>query len=141
MYKFTLLLVLLLSLHPSTLRAQTTNASITGRVTDPSKATIAGAKVGRSTPARISGMRPPRTPREHTLANLPPGFEVAKSGFKLTEDFFILVFGASLPLVRDAGWLHTLNFSCPDWHQDITITRVTDRANIKCLRKSDFKFG
>lgn len=46
MYKVpALLLVLLFSLFPCALRAQTTNASITGRVTDPSKATIAEAKV------------------------------------------------------------------------------------------------
>ena len=34
-----------LFLYPCALRAQPTNASITGRVTDPSKATIADAKV------------------------------------------------------------------------------------------------
>jgi hypothetical protein len=39
------LLVLLLSLYLCALRAQTTNASITGRVTDPSKAAIPDAKV------------------------------------------------------------------------------------------------
>ena len=38
-------LVLLLSLYLCALRAQTTNASITGRVTDPSKASIMDAKV------------------------------------------------------------------------------------------------
>jgi len=37
--------VLLLFLYPCAVRAQTTNASITGRVTDPSKATIPDAKV------------------------------------------------------------------------------------------------
>lgn len=46
MYKVpALLLALLLSLYPCALRAQTTNGSITGRVTDPSKATIPEAKV------------------------------------------------------------------------------------------------
>ena len=46
MYKVAVvLLVLLLFLYPCALRAQTTNASITGRVTDPSKATIADAKI------------------------------------------------------------------------------------------------
>jgi len=39
------LLALLLSLYPCAPRAQTTNDSITGRVTDPSKATIPDAKV------------------------------------------------------------------------------------------------
>jgi hypothetical protein len=46
MYKVpAVLLVLLLSLYPCALRAQTTNASITGRVTDPLKTVIAEAKV------------------------------------------------------------------------------------------------
>ena len=46
MYKVpALLLVLLLSLYPLVLHAQSTKASITGRVTDPSKAVIGEAKV------------------------------------------------------------------------------------------------
>jgi hypothetical protein len=40
-----LLLVLLLSLYTLVLHAQSTNASISGRVTDPSKAVIGEAKV------------------------------------------------------------------------------------------------
>ena len=39
------LLLLFLVLSPHAVRAQSTNASITGRVTDPSKATIAEPKV------------------------------------------------------------------------------------------------
>jgi len=132
MYKFILLLVLLLSWHPRALRAQTTNASITGRVTDPLNATIAGAKVGAvNTGTNFRYETATNGAGEYTLANLAPGtyrIEMEKSGFKLTEDFFILVFVASLPLVRDAGWLHTLIFSGPDCHQDITLTRVMDRA-------------
>lgn len=47
MCKIVALLVLLsLSLYPCALRAQTTNASVTGRVKDPSKASIVDAKVG-----------------------------------------------------------------------------------------------
>ena len=46
MYKVILLLLALcLSWYPCALRAQTTNGYITGRVTDPSKATIPDAKV------------------------------------------------------------------------------------------------
>jgi hypothetical protein len=41
-----LLVLLSLSLYPCALRAQTTNASVTGRVKDPSKASIVDAKVG-----------------------------------------------------------------------------------------------
>src|SRR6516164_3426340 len=81
----TLVFLFLISL-PSVLRAQSTNASVTGRVTDPSKATLADAKVAAvntgtdfryETTTSVAG--------EYTLANLPPGtyqLEVEKPGFK-----------------------------------------------------------
>jgi outer membrane receptor protein involved in Fe transport len=87
MYKVPpLLLVLLLFSHPCALRAQTTNASITGRVMDPSKATIADAKVtavNLGTNFRYESAA--NGAGEYTLTNLPPGtyrIEVEKSGFK-----------------------------------------------------------
>ena len=81
-----LLLVLLLSLYPCAPRAQTTNASITGRVTDPSKATIADAKVAAvNTGTNFSYEAAATGAGKYTLAKRPPGtyrIEVEKSGFK-----------------------------------------------------------
>lgn len=79
-------LLFTLAFATSALRAQSTNASLTGRITDPSKALVAGASVAAvgsatnvryETQANVSG--------EYYLANLPPGayrLEVEKPGFK-----------------------------------------------------------
>src|SRR5215470_4758269 len=70
----------------SVLRAQSTNASLTGRVTDPSKALIADAKVAAISAA--TNVRYETTTNgsgEYYLANLPPGpyrIEIEKPGFK-----------------------------------------------------------
>jgi Carboxypeptidase regulatory-like domain len=66
--------------------AQTTNGSITGRVTDPSKATVAEAKVvafNLGTNFRYESTT--NAAGEYTLTNLPPGtyrIEVEKPAFK-----------------------------------------------------------
>jgi hypothetical protein len=75
MYKVpAVLLALLLSLYPYARRAQTTNGSITGRVTDPAKATIAEAKVaGVNLGMNFRYESTTNTAGEYTLANLPPG--------------------------------------------------------------------
>ena len=78
--------VAILSLHPFVVRAQSTNGSISGRVTDPSHAVIANANV-----AAVSGGTNFRyetatnNSGEYYLTNLPPGsyrLEVEKTGFK-----------------------------------------------------------
>jgi hypothetical protein len=87
MCKIVALLVLLsLSLYPCALRAQTTNGSITGRVTDPSKAAIPKAKVAAvNSGTNFRYETASNGAGEYALANLPPGtyrIEVEKSGFK-----------------------------------------------------------
>src|ERR1700690_2345421 len=68
------------------LRAQSINASITGRVTDPSKALIVGAKVAAvnaGTNFRCEAVT--SGSGEYYLTNLPPGsyrIEIEKSGFQ-----------------------------------------------------------
>jgi hypothetical protein len=80
------LAVVCLTLFAGTVCAQSTNASLSGRVTDPSKARIVDAKV-----AAISDDRNVRyetitnASGEYYLSNLPPGayrIEVEKAGFK-----------------------------------------------------------
>ena len=111
MYKVpALLLVLLLSLYPWALRAQTTNASVTGRVTDPSKATISDAKVAAvNTGTNFRYESTTNTAAEYTLASLPPGtyrMEVEKSGFKklVRPDVILHVQDALAIRFRNSGW-------------------------------------
>jgi hypothetical protein len=80
-----LLLLLLLSSTPA-LRAQSTNASLTGRVTDPSHALIADAKVSATnTATNFRYETTTNSSGEYYLTNLPPGpyqIEIEKPGFK-----------------------------------------------------------
>src|SRR5258707_818104 len=70
----------------SGLHAQSTNASLTGRVADPSKALIADAKVAAISPAtNLRHETTTNTSGEYYLNNLPPGLyqiEIEKTGFK-----------------------------------------------------------
>jgi Carboxypeptidase regulatory-like domain/TonB dependent receptor len=80
------LLLLFLSLFFPVVRAQSTNASITGRVTDPSKALVVDAEVAAinaGTNFRFEGKT--NGSGEYYLTNLPPGsyrVEIEKTGFK-----------------------------------------------------------
>src|SRR6266571_1226538 len=73
-------------LSPALLPAQSTNATITGFVTDPQKALVVGAKV--SVINMDTNLRYTSTTNDegsYTVANLPPGnykIEVEKQGFK-----------------------------------------------------------
>jgi len=77
---------LLLAFSSAALRAQSTNAGLTGHVSDPSKAFIADAKVAAINPA--TNLRYETTTNasgEYYLTNLPPALyrlEIEKSGFK-----------------------------------------------------------
>src|SRR6266481_6101349 len=90
-----LLIVLFFGSCTGDLRAQSTNASISGRVTDPSKAVIVDAKVAginTGTNARYEGAT--NGSGEYYLTNLPPGsyrIEIEKTGFqKLIKPYVIL---------------------------------------------------
>src|ERR1700746_3750630 len=80
------LLLLFLSSFSPVLRAQSTNASITGRLTDSSKALIVGGKVAAvssGTSFRYEAVT--NGSGEYYLTNLPPGsyhLEIEKTGFK-----------------------------------------------------------
>jgi len=77
---------LLLIFSSSVLRAQSTNASLTGRVIDPSHALITGAKIAAvNTATNFRYETTSNTSGEYYLRNLPPGLyqvEIEKPGFK-----------------------------------------------------------
>src|SRR5215472_920243 len=83
---FALLILIIISGFPLGLRAQSTNASLTGRITDPSKAVIADAKIAAinaGTSFRYESTT--NSSGEYYMPNLPPGpyrLEVEKAGFK-----------------------------------------------------------
>src|SRR5215475_3960278 len=88
MHRVLVLAGLLFVLFPAVLRAQSTNASLTGRITDSSKAVIAGAKIAAiSSNTNVRYEATSNGSGEYYLANLPPSeyrLEVEKSGFKKT---------------------------------------------------------
>src|SRR5690348_14421095 len=86
---------LLLVFSSSGLRAQSTNASLTGRITDPSKGAIADAKIAAvRTATNVRYETTSDTSGEYFLANLPPSayrLEIEKPGFKkLTKPDVVL---------------------------------------------------
>jgi hypothetical protein len=81
-----LLLIFIFLSRPAVLRAQSTNAAVAGRVTDPSKAVIADARVAAAntdTNVRYEGAT--NSSGDYYLTNLPPGsygIEIEKAGFR-----------------------------------------------------------
>src|SRR5713101_734086 len=77
---------LILVSFPSVLRAQSTNACLTGRITDPSKGSIADAKIAASrNDTNVRYETTSNSSGNYYLTNLPPGpyqIELEKSGFK-----------------------------------------------------------
>jgi hypothetical protein len=77
---------ILVVLVVSVLRAQSTNASLTGRITDPSKALIADAKIAAiSAGTNLRYETVTDSSGEYYLANLPPSsyrIEIERAGFK-----------------------------------------------------------
>ena len=86
MLRVPALVVLLLISYFPVLRAQSTSASLSGRITDPSKAAIADAKTAAiSAATNFRRETTTNTSGEYYLTNLPPGayrLEIEKPGFK-----------------------------------------------------------
>src|SRR5262245_49709563 len=78
--------LLLVTLFACVVRAQSTNASLTGRITDPAKAIIVEAKIAAiSVGTNVRYETTTNGSGEYYLANLPPGpyrIEIEKPGFK-----------------------------------------------------------
>jgi hypothetical protein len=86
MRRIPALVLLLFASFPSALRAQSTNASLAGRITDPSKAAIVDGKIAAfSVATNIRYETTSKASGEYYLTNLPPGsyrIEIEKTGFK-----------------------------------------------------------
>src|SRR5215469_15865012 len=84
--KFAVTMILLLQLPGARLLAQSSNASLTGRITDPSKAVVPAAKVAViNTGTRIHYETITNGTGSYYVGNLPPGtyrIEIEKLGFK-----------------------------------------------------------
>jgi hypothetical protein len=126
----------------SVLHAQSTSASLTGRISDPSKALIADAKIAAinggtnvryETTSNASG--------EYYLAYLPPGpyrIEIEKSGFKklIKPDVFLHVQGALAVdfemAVGSVSEIVTVEAGAPEMNtESATVSTVVDRTFVE----------
>ena len=117
-------LVLLLS-SPPLLSAQTTTATVTGFVTDPTNALIAGAKldvINMDTNIRYTATT--NQEGSYTLPNLPPGpyrIEVEKTGFKTVVKSDVVLH------VQDTA---AINFEMAVWSASEIVTVTAGGLNI-----------
>jgi Carboxypeptidase regulatory-like domain/TonB dependent receptor-like, beta-barrel len=138
------LAVLFLASFTSVLRAQSTNASLTGRITDPSKALIVGAKVTAiSTGTNIRYETTSNGLGAYYLANLPPNsyrIEIEKPGFKKiikpdvilhVQDALAIDFAMTLGSVSDSV---TVGAGAPLVNTESgTVSTVIDRRFVEDL--------
>jgi len=140
----TVSFVCFLLLFSFVLHAQSTNASLTGRVTDPSKALIIGAKIaaiGTDTNLRYESTS--NGAGEYHLANLPPGpyrIQVEKSGFnKLVKPDVVLHVQDALEInfemkVGSAAETITVEGGAPLVNTESgTVSNVVDRTFVESL--------
>jgi hypothetical protein len=130
--------VLLLVSWPALLAAQATNATITGFVTDPTKALIAGAKVDViNMDTNIHYTATSNQEGSYTVPNLPPGpyrIEVEKPGFKTVvksdlilhiQDTAAINFQMAVGSVSETVTVHTGGLVINT--TDATVSTVVDR--------------
>src|SRR5215472_17148891 len=140
----TVSFVCFLLLFSFVLHAQSTNASLTGRVTDPSKALIIGAKIaaiGTDTNLRYESTS--NGAGEYHLASLPPGpyrIQVEKSGFnKLVKPDVVLHVQDALEInfemkVGSAAETITVEGGAPLVNTESgTVSNVVDRTFVESL--------
>ena len=130
MWRVPIVGLLFITFFTPVLRAQSTSASLAGRVTDSSKARIAGAKVvAINVDTNVSDEATTNAAGEYYLRSLVPGtyrIEVEKPGFKklIKPDVILHVQDTLGYRFRTAGrrrvgstpacaLLSILNFSCP----------------------------
>ena len=144
MRRVAALAVLFLISYSPVLRAQSTNASLAGRVTDASKAAVAEAKIAAiNAETNVRYEAAGNASGEYYLANLPPGtyrIEVEKAGFKKTirpnvilhvQDALEINFEMSIGEVTDSitveGGASLLNT------ESATVNTVVERAFVEDL--------
>jgi hypothetical protein len=123
--RYVWLLCLIVLLSAGRVAAQSTNAAITGRVTDPEKAVIAGARVSAintETSLRYEGTS--NNTGSYVISNLPPGpyrVEVERPGFKTVVETGVVLH------VQDAV---ELNYEMALGAVSESVTVTADRNNI-----------